>query len=39
MLALYDNGVKFIGSGSLVFVGDSHYILTAAHVWDAHGNC
>ena len=35
MLALYDNGVKFVGSGSLVFVGDSHYILTAAHVWDA----
>ena len=35
MLALYENGVKFVGSGSLVFVGDSHYILTAAHVWDA----
>ncbi len=35
MLALYDNAVKFVGSGSLVFVNDSHYILTAAHVWDA----
>ena len=35
MLAIYDNGVKFVGSGSLVFVGGSHYILTAAHVWDA----
>jgi hypothetical protein len=35
MLALYDNGLKFVGSGSLVFVGGSHYILTAAHVWDA----
>jgi|ERR1051326_1116288 hypothetical protein len=35
MLALYDNGVKFVGSGSLVFVGGSHYILTAAHVWVA----
>jgi hypothetical protein len=35
MLALYDNGVKFVGSGSLVFVNNSHFILTAAHVWDA----
>jgi hypothetical protein len=35
MLALHDNGLKLIGSGSLVFVGSSHYILTAAHVWEA----
>ena len=35
MLALGNNGVKFVGSGSLVFIGNSHYILTAAHVWDA----
>jgi len=34
ILALYGNSVQFIGSGSLVFVTDSHYILTAAHVWD-----
>jgi hypothetical protein len=26
--------LKLAGSGSLIFVGDSHYILTAAHVWE-----
>src|SRR5580698_10645281 len=27
--------LEFIGSGSLVRVRESHYILTATHVWDA----
>lgn len=27
--------IKLIGSGTLVTISDSHYILTAAHVWDA----
>ena len=26
--------LKFGGSGTLVAVADSHYILTAAHVWE-----
>lgn len=29
-----DEVLRFCGSGSLVSVGDSEYILTAAHVWD-----
>jgi hypothetical protein len=35
MLALSDTGVRFVGSGSLVFVDGVHYILTAAHVWES----
>lgn len=29
-----DAELKLAGSGSFVFVGGSHYILTAAHVWE-----